>query len=463
LKVIKRKKVNNSHKMKSEINSFQDSDLFDIANLRKVAIWSMVFFGIIWLLAINLDRPVVQPIRNAWVLNGSGLASFPMWGYSILIRLLGSVTAVIVLQSLVAAFATAALMVRLNSLVPQLKRLNTLLFLFSLPWLSYMAYAYQMPMSSGFIILYMLALEMAIRSGKVTWGIVAGIFCGIGENFRSELFLLPGIVLLVVFVFKKLQKVTLPSIRPLVISVVVALIIQLPWALNCYFNASRFSFTESNLGHVAFLGLGKLESNPWHVVPSDGFAQETVNKAGLKCYSLSFEGGDFLKKTFIYNVKQDPLAYVECIGGRIWTSVYYPFGFVPLAVTSVEEHAAKEVVLMIKHPFINISKFLSNPLHDTSIIKVSGMLLYVISQGIIIRSISIFGIIGMYLAIRKGPFLWSSPIVLLLGILLLYRLGMNISLSDSGKYMTGVYLCYLPFAANTLWSIRLLFSSKKML
>ena len=424
------------------------------ANLCKVAFWTMVFLAIIWALASLLDRQDVQPIRNAYIMTGDGLASFPMWGYSLLIRLLGSVTAVVALQSVLGAFATAALMVRLNGLAPGLKRITTALFLSSLPWLSFMAYAYQMPISSAFVILALLALEMAIRSGRITWGIVAGILCGVGQNFRSELLLLPGAVLIAIFILSKMQWFRCASIKPLAVGAGVALMLQIPWALNCHFNAGRFSLSESNLGHVVFIGLAKLPSNPWNIEPSDGFAQETVDKAGLNCSSLSFQGGNFLKHKFVEAVRQCPPAYVKCLGMRIWGTVYYPFVFVPFAATPAEERAVRELVRLIKpwgDPNIAVTPEPTG--HSASLIKVAGMLLYAIAQGILIRAVSILGIFGFFLAMRKAPFQLNQPIVLCLGIALAYRIGMNLVICDSGKYMTGVYLCYLPFAANSMSAI----------
>jgi hypothetical protein len=86
-------------------------------------------------------------------------------------------------------------------------------------------------------------------------------------------------------------------------------------------------------------------------------------------------------------------------------------------------------------------------------LKVSCMIFYLISQAILIRAVSILGIIGLVLARGKAPFQLNQPVVLCLGTALAYRFVMNLVISDSGKYMTGVYLCYLPFAANTLWAL----------
>jgi hypothetical protein len=440
--------------MKTEGKPSSEGDWLDKANLRRVAFWTMVFWAIIWAMAPWLDRPVVQPIHNEWVLTGRGLASYPMWGYSLLIRLWGSVTPVVVLQSFLGALATAALMVRLNCLVPRSKGVTTTLFVLALPWLSYMAYAYQMPISSAFMVLALLLVETALRTGRIVGGIVAGVLCGFGQNFRSELLLLPGTVLLVVYLLNRLHWFRCPSIKPLAACVGVALMFQIPWALNCYFNAGRFSLSESNLGQVAFLGLGRLPSNPWNIEPSDGFAEETVTKAGLDCSWLSFEASDLLKRRFVEAVSQNPAAYVKCIGARIWKTVYYPFSFVSFAATPADKRAVREAVGMIKPWVARTAADDPEPGdHSASPVKVGCLLLYAISQGILIRAVSILGIIGLFLALGKAPFQLSQPVVLCLGVALAYRFGMNVAISDSGKYMTGVYLCYLPFAANTLWAI----------
>ena len=419
---------------------------------RRIALWTAVYLGIIWGMASWLERPLTQPIHNDWVLIRQGLASYPMWGYSLLMNLFGSVNGVVVLQSVLGALATAALMVRLSCLAPRLKGVTTTLFLLSLPWLSFMAYAYQMPMSSALMVLALLALEMALGSGRITWGIVAGVLCGFGQNFRSELVLLPAAVLVVVLVLNKLQRFTYPSIKPLAVCAGVALMVQLPWALNCYVNAGRFSLSESNLGHVAFASLGKLPGNPWNIVCSDEFAQETVDKAGLECSSLSFEGGDYLKRRFAEAVMEYPGAYLRCLGRRVWRTVWYPFEFLPLAATPAEQQAARGLVRMINPWAAQPVATDAEPVEGfASKIKVGCILPYAVAQGVLIRAVSLLGIIGLFLAMGKAPFRLSQPIILCLGIALAYRFGMNLALIDSGKYMTGVYLCYLPFAANTLW------------
>jgi hypothetical protein len=438
--------------MKTLETNAMTSGWIDKAAVKRIALWTAIYLGIIWVLAPLFERPVVQPIRNAWVLTGQGLASFPMWGYSLLIRLLGSVSAVVMLQSVLGALATAALMVRLNCLAPGKKALITPLFILSLPWLSFIAYAYQLPISSAFMILTLLAMEMAIRSGRITWGIVAGVLGACGQSFRSELLLLPGSVLLVVLILRKLQWFRCPSIKPLAVCVGMALMLQMPWALNCYFNAGRFSLTESNLGHVAFLGLGKLPSNPWNIVNKDAFAQETVNKAGLGCSSLSFQGSDFLRSEFLKNVRQHPAAYMQCIGARVGNMIFRPFTYVRLVATPPD--GASSALVRIIGPFM-AHTVAANPetgpkSDSVSKIKVVCVVLMAFFLNVLMSGVSILGIVGFFLAMGKAPFQLSQGLILCLGVTLLYRLGINVALSDNRAYMTGVYLCYLPFAVNTL-------------
>ena len=423
-----------------------------------------------------LDRTLVQYYCNSWVFGvhpGANypkyvasfppnsfppncLASFPIWGYSILLRLLESVTAVVVLQSFLGALATASLMVRLNVLLPETSRLTTALFLTSFPWLSWMACAYQLPMSAAFMILTLLALEMAIRTGRITWGITAGVLGAVGQNFRSELLLLPGTILVVVLTLRKLKWLRCPSIKPLAVGVGVALALQMPWALNCYFNAGRFSLSESNLGHVIFRGLGKLPRNPWGITDSDGFAQETVKKAGLDCGSLSFEGGDFLKREFLANVKQDPVFYAKAIAARFWKTIYLPFGFNRMYVTPTEKTKAHELVWQ-KVPVETFSYCMATEHVEqsgaVSNVKVAGLIFYSLSQCLLICAVSILGIIGFFLSMRTGPFRLNEPLILCLGVALLYRCSLNVALFDAGGYMISVYLCYLPFVINSLCKV----------
>lgn len=446
--------------MKAEEKQSSDEVWLDKTNLRKVAFWTVVFFGIIWIMALGLERPVEQPIRNSWVMNGEGMASFPMWGYSLLMRLLGSVTAVVVLQSGLGAFATAALMVRLNSLVPRLKRVITTLFLLSFPWLSFMAYAYQMPMGSIFMILSLLAMEVAITSGRIRWGIAAGVLCGLGQNFRSELLLMPVGVFIGVSVLKSMHRLECRSMKPLALCALVAVALQIPWGLNCLVNEGRFSLSESNLGHVAYLGLGQLPSNPWGIVPKDAFAQETVDRGGLVCDSLSFQGGDFLKHKFLESIKQDPGSYAKSIAWHLWlTLVRRPFSYLsPMGIRSAVDQSVTQnaattnlgVVSSLFSTVVRVSPDISLVSRMKAIVKAG----YLIGSKGLILMVSLFGLVGCLLALGKAPFSISQPIVLLLGLALIYRFSMNVLLCAGGQYMTGVYLCYLPFVANTLIVLR---------
>lgn len=443
--------------MKSQNTNSIANDWLDKSAAKRIAFWFMIFLGIIWALASILNRPVVQPIYNSFILTGNGLASFPIWGYSLLILLIGSVNKVVILQSVVGALATAALMVRLNCMFPRAKTMTTILFVFALHWFSFMAYAYQMPISSAFMVLTLLAIEMAINSGKITWGIVAGVLAGLGQNFRSELLLLPGLILVVVMILKRLQWLQYQSIKPLIIAVGVALVIQIPWALNCYFNAGRFSLTESNFGHVAFVGLGKLPSNPWNIDPTDGFTQETVTKAGLECSSLSFQGGDFLRRKFLDNIKQNPSAYIKCLGARIWATIFSPFGTIGLAMNLAENQMAQQIrnrdLLSWSQLTSKAAKSVTSSNSSVSIAKIVTSKFYDLANFCIGNAVSFFGILGFFQAVRSGPFRLNHPLILCLSIAVIYRFGMNVALGDSGKYMTGVYLCYLPFVINTLWVI----------
>lgn len=420
----------------------------DKAALRKIGIWSVVFLGIIWLMAPMLYRPLVQPFGNEWILHGKGLASIAIWGYSLLIKVLGNVGRVVLLQSILGAIATASLMIRLNILLPKAKKIVTFLFVMALPWLSYMAFAYQMPMSSVFMIFTLLAMEMAISSGKIYWGVVAAILAAIGQNFRSELLLLPFVILIAVLILRMLKFFHCVTVRPLIVCVCIAFVLQLPWAFNCYYNAGRFSFSESNLGHTAFVELA-FPSNPWKIQPTDAFCQETVDKAGLHFSSLSFEGSDFLMGKFIDNVKQYPLDYVKCIAFRCLETIVHPFASIPLNTITPGMKAIHTKV--IRDPN-ELSSFDEAKLEQEKIsgLKYAFMWFYYISNGILNRAISILGIIGFFLAMRVGPFRLTHPLILLFSIVVIYRCGLNVLIGASGKYMVSVYLCYIPFVINTI-------------
>jgi len=256
---------------------------------------------------------------------------------------------------------------------------------------------------------------------------------------------------------KKLLLHHWPSIKPLMVTVGIALILQLPWALNCYFNTGRFSLTESNFGHVLFVGLGNDRSNPWKIEYSDSFAQATVAKSGLDYSSLSFQGGDLLKRMFIDKVKQNPSAYLKCLGIRIWSTLYDPFSSVGLALNPSEKNAANQLrirdLLMWRRFTSKVSDIITSSHSPISKARVMFSKLYALVGIGLGTAVSVLGIIGFFLSLRLGPFRLNQPLILFLGIMIVYRCGMNVALCAGEQYMTSIYLCYLPFVVNTLWYI----------
>lgn len=441
-------------------------------NLRKVAFWTLVFLVTIWGMAPILDLPreaeVDQPICNAWVLAGDGakwlamfpmagyrdLASYPMWGYSLLLLVFDSVTAVVIFQSLVGALAMAALMVRLNTLVPHLRRVTTMLFIFAIPWLSFMAYAYQAPMSWAFMIMGLVVLDVAIRRNGVRWAITAGVLFGFGQNFRSELVLVPSAMLITCFVLKRLRLLVCWPLKPLVICFVTAISLQIPWALNCYYNEGRLSLSESNLGHVLFRGLGEIPANPWGIEDSDPFAAQTVRQADLTCSSLSFCGGDFLKQKFFECVRQKPAAYRECILNRIRCAVFTSFACIPMSATPAEKQVLQQIRIRELWRWekcsSKITTIASSAGVSVSTFKIAANKMYELAVCGLGLAVGLMGIVGFGLAMGTAPFRLNDPIILCLCIAVLCRIAITVALHGGGHYMTSVYLCYLPFAANTL-------------
>ncbi len=430
-------------------------------NLKKIVSWTFLFLVIIWLLAPWLDRPTVQAnniiitYNNEWVLKGQGLASYPMWGYSWLMRILGSINMVIVLQSVVGALATASLLVRLRSVAGLSSKPLLVLFVLAMPWFSFMAYPYQMPFSSAFMILAFLVFELGVITGKNSILIVSVCLFAVGQNFRSELILLPWFLLILFYLLQKFKFINLPSliVKKLLLVCIGTAVLQLPWAFHCLKNSGRFSLSESNLGHVVYVGLGNSPSNPWKIRPLDSFCQETVSNAGLNCSSLSFQGSDFLLRRSIASIKEHPLGYIKELSRRTIRTIVYPFTFIRCLTTPNEAMALNNIFGSVKRwiPLLTREEPNSSLIYgEVSRIKIIFITSYIIVQLSLNFGVAFFGLVGIYLAIRGGAFRNFDLIMIMLLGVIVYRLCLNIVLCDNGNYMTGVYLCYLPFAANAL-------------
>lgn len=415
-----------------------------------------MFLALTWTLAIVLDRPVVQPIFNEQFLKGRGMSSYPMWGYSLFIGLLGGVGHVVAFQSVLGACAAALLLVRLKEAADSRfsRRALNLLFLAALPWWSFMAYAYQMPLSSSWVILGLLALDKAV-AGSRGMALAAGVWFGIGQNLRSELLLLPGLIVVAAWAATRMRLAAVPRLRPLLVCAVTALTLQLPWALFNLRHEGRFTLSESNLGHVLYFGLSQIEPNPWKVIPTDTYMKETVTRAGIQASSLSFEGGRYLKSLFLEGVRQHPAAYLRVLLSRVWaTACSPPFGHVDIKLTPEENDLVRRVVVGIRGGGQEPAASPPGPgnagLGLGGKVRVAGGIVYDLLQGLLSRVVSVLGLVGLVLAWRKGVFRLADPLVLFLAVAIVARVAMNIAFHAAGKYMTSVYLCYLPFAVNSL-------------
>ena len=298
--------------------------------LRDLALWSAIFAGVAALLMLVIDHEpggVYTRLQNLAAWFGGGpkpeVVTYPMWGLGVVLWLTQSPALTAALQVAASSVAAAALMLRFRREMPANKVPLAVLFILCMPWYYMVILPYANGFAQAFMVLALLAAERAWRLDSLGTAIASGILFGIGQNFRSELVLLPGFCLVMMTVLRRTPRWR--SLKIFGAMTAVALLFQLPWALHFYRETGHPKLTESTGWAVMYGALGQLPDNPWQIEAQDAFLDEVVQSEGYTFSGLSEEAGVVFKRRYFEAIKAHPTAVPRVWAHRIKSMFKAPF------------------------------------------------------------------------------------------------------------------------------------------
>jgi hypothetical protein len=382
------------------------------------------------------------------------VVTWPMWGYALLLRVVPSRGGLVALQIAVAACGQAWLLVRMKEGLAG--RGWWLLVPLALPWYATHGEPYPQALAGSFALLGLLVLGSP--AARISMGVLAGVCFGLSQNFRSEMLWLPACLLLLGLLVRRWPRFSVPPIGTLAACVVTSLALQLPWALFYHRETGRMALAESNLGHVAVVGLGQLPSNPWGFVADDAGAQEILEQRGYELSSLGEPGNRILSAVYMDAIRSHPAAAVKAALHRLKFTVMVPYNVGELRLSRSERlalDAAREHLKDVAGLAVNqreARQYRDLGLWDLSATswRVRGALLYQVAGLAGALGLFVCAVAGLLVYLRKGSSTENGPLLFCFAGALAYKMALNVVLFYGSFYQNSIFLCGLPFAALAL-------------
>ena len=212
----------------------------------------------------------------------------------------------------------------------------------------------------GFIILMSYLFFYAKNSSqnkKFLFWILIGILTGISALYRSDFFLFPfflSLLLLSHFNFRK----TIDFLKYNFIIGIVAILVLLPWALRNKQLNGKLNFTSTSLGGTLVTGLAAFP-NPWNLGPSDYDRDAEALKAGI-ITPFEANGNKFFLSKYKGYVSENPAYFFKAILYRTLYFILAPYdwGFAKdkgFSFSEIRNHGniISKLGLILKEKFFN--------------------------------------------------------------------------------------------------------------
>jgi len=237
--------------------------------------------------------------------------TYPMWGYPLVLALIGWGPAVIVLQVAVASLAAAVFCVLGAELLAIRRRWLVWCFALGIPWYALHTVKWPASFAASFALIGVTLLGVSLDRHSRRLAAVAGVAFGLALNFRSEWLLALPVFGLACIIWRLVAGRWGLSPAILAIFVATVTLCLAPWAIHCKRSTGALALTSSNAGMVLYISLGQLPGNPWGIVHADRTAMEVTAAERPDVAAYSVEGSRILLDRFWHAIKRHPVAFLR--------------------------------------------------------------------------------------------------------------------------------------------------------
>lgn len=396
----------------------------------------------------------------AWMKGGAKpeVVTWPAWGYAFLVAAAPSFKVLVVFQACISVLALTALAGRLWKVMPRQRILLTALLLMAVPWHNQQLELYPSALAGSLTLLALLCLDNALAGNAARGALLAGALAGLAQNFRTEFLFMPAFLGICIVILKGAGILKVPSLKPLLLFIVTALALQLPWAAFYRAQNGRFSLTESNLGHVLYVSLGAHPRNPWGIKGEDRSAFEAVRNAGHSCLSMAEEGDQCLQRLVLQKVKEHPVGVAQRTVQQLKNTILAPFNWGEPRLDAqgrLDLDVLREELKSRLGAGVNVRELQDyrerglypGARRNMSAVNALAYQFCCVAAGSLVM---LLGLAGMALALVRRDLRPPEPLLYLLGAAACYKIFQDVLLCYQVNYLVNVYPMFLPFVAITL-------------
>ena len=242
--------------------------------------------------------------------------TFPMWGYGWVFLLTENKIVILIFQNILSIFSIwlCFRLIENNKYLPSnVLTLAKLLMIVAIPWYAYHSLLWPYSISNSLIILTLILFAKAVSSEQKTPYplLVSGLLFGLALNFRSDYYLFPIGLILIVGITIGFNKQFLQKSALWLVLIYLSLI---PWGLYAKKATGHFLITSTNAGATLFIGLGNLPGNKWGIIPKDSdpkMHRAIKSHFGENKSFVSYEADQFLKTEFLKIIFEDPSHFAK--------------------------------------------------------------------------------------------------------------------------------------------------------
>jgi hypothetical protein len=389
------------------------------------------------------------------------VVTWPAWGYAWIIAAVPKYEWIVVPQVCLGALALVALAHRLRLSLPRQGMIIAVMCVLAVPWHDMQLTLYPSGVAGSLLLLALLSLDTALTRNDIKVAVLAGVLMGLAQNFRTEFVLVPAFIGVVVTAFKRWRLIEVPSVRPMWVFIVVAIILQLPWAVFYHSQTGRYSLTESNFGHVLYVSLGSDTNNPWRIEGDDRGAMQAVRDQGYSFSSLSEQGNQVLRRLAWAQVKLHPEGLVQRTLQQLRNTLVAPFSW---GEPKLDQAAARDLDVLRQElkarlgvgiNAVKLNDYRRQDLYPASKKNAAATLALLYQVGAVGLGTLVFllGLLGMVWALLR-PAAMRMPLLLwILAAAAIYKIFQDVLLYYQVNYLDNVYPMFLPFAAVSLTAI----------